>query len=175
MTQSNKITLYISSVTGQAKNTSYPFRAEISSVEDLQKAAAFDNVGAEYADGKNNRGRLIKGYRSKRTFRKADCLPADCDNTQPNPLLPDLSPEQWKTPADVQAAFPDVPFYVVYSRNHMKEKDGKPPRPKFHVYFIYGGMRRRTGLFQAEKPRPRTLPRIRPESGRYGAFLFRRG
>jgi hypothetical protein len=26
-------------------------------------------------------------------------------------------------------------YYTVTSRNHLKEKNGKAPRPKFHVYF----------------------------------------
>ena len=65
----------------------------------------------------------------------SDCLPMDCDNSNPNPLQADLSESEWKTPEDVKSAFPNVPFYVVYSRNHMKEKDGKRARPKFHVYF----------------------------------------
>ena len=38
-------------------------------------------------------------------------------------------------PKDVQAAFPGVPFYVAYSRNHMKQKGKYSPRPRFHVYF----------------------------------------
>ena len=35
----------------------------------------------------------------------------------------------------MKAVFPDVAFGVGYSRNHMKEKNGKAARPKFHVYF----------------------------------------
>ena len=132
---SRKMTLYCSAVRGNNGNTSYPYPAEIACVEDLQKAAEYDHVCAKYADGKNTRGRLVKGYRSKKTFIEADCLPMDCDNKRSNPMLPDLTPEEWKTPADVQAAFPNVAFYVVYSRNHMKMKDGLPARPKFHIYF----------------------------------------
>ena len=74
------------------------------------KAAAFDHVGAEFSDGKNNRGRLIQGYRSKKTFQRANVVIMDCDNTQPNPLLNDLPPEQWTRPEDVRKAFPDPLF-----------------------------------------------------------------
>ena len=130
------IILQYSSVRGKKENTSYPFKAEINTVDDLKKVAQFDHVCGEYKDGKNNRGRIVKGYRSKKTFVKANCLPVDCDNANSDPLAPDIPPEEWKTPADVRAAFPGVPFYVVYSRNHMKEKNGKPARPKFHIYFI---------------------------------------
>ena len=129
------MTIFAANCTGKKTNTSYPFPVEIASTDDLKKVAAFDHVCARYADGKNTRGKLIKAYRSKKTFISSDCLPMDCDNTNPNPMEPDIPEEDWKTPEDVKEAFPDVPFYVVYSRNHMKEKDGKAPRPKFHVYF----------------------------------------
>ena len=53
----------------------------------------------------------------------------DCDNDHSE------NPAEWKTPDDVAAAFPQAAFMIAYSRNHMKEKNGKPARPKFHVYF----------------------------------------
>jgi hypothetical protein len=130
------IIVQYSSVRGQKKNTSYPFRAEINSIEDMRKIAAFDHVCGVYADGTNTRGRVVQGYRSKKTFQKANCLPMDCDNSVSDPVAPDIPESKWKTPADVQKAFPGVPFYVVYSRHHMKVKDGKAARPKWHVYFV---------------------------------------
>ena len=45
------------------------------------------------------------------------------------------NPDEWKTVEDVKKAFPNVSFAVHYSRNHMKEKEGKTARPKFHVLF----------------------------------------
>lgn len=42
-------------------------------------------------------------------------------------------PKDWTEPLDVALAFPDVCFAVHYSRNHMKEKNGRAARPKFHV------------------------------------------
>ena len=131
----NKITLYVSSTRGDKQNTSYPFPVEVSCIDDMKKAAAFDHVCGKHADGKNTRGRMIKAYRSEKTFEESDCLPQDCDNTEKNPLLPDLPPDKWKTPKDVRKAFPNVAFYVVFSRNNMKEKNGLPARPKFHIYF----------------------------------------
>ncbi|MEM5770391.1 MAG: DNA primase, partial [Bacillota bacterium] len=41
----------------------------------------------------------------------------------------------WVLPADVMEAFPGVTFAVHYSRSNMREKNGKPARPKFHVLF----------------------------------------
>ncbi len=53
----------------------------------------------------------------------------DCDNEDND------SAENWITPFDVSAAFPGVAFAAVYSRNNMKQKSDKSPRPRFHVYF----------------------------------------
>ena len=131
----NKMTLHVSNTTGKRSNVSYPFEAQINGIKDLQEAAKYDHVTARYKDKKNKKGQIIKGYRSKENFITSNCLPMDCDNSNPNPLKPDLSEADWKTPEDVKKAFPNVEFYIVYSRNHMKEKDGKAPRPKFHVYF----------------------------------------
>lgn len=50
-------------------------------------------------------------------------------------MLPDIPPEEWKTPEDVHKAFPGVEFIAIPSRNHMKEKNGLPARPKHHYYF----------------------------------------
>lgn len=138
MTQNgNKaMTLYVSNVRGRKTNTSYPYKAVITCTEDLARAAAYDHVSAEYRDGKNRKGNIIVKHRSKDTFVEADNLNMDNDNTQNNPMLPDIPPEQWKTPEDVQAAFPGVAFYAVPSQNHMKEKDGLPARPKWHYYFL---------------------------------------
>ncbi|MCR5599532.1 MAG: hypothetical protein K6G33_02145 [Ruminococcus sp.] len=129
------MTVYISSVREQKTNTSYPFKVAVTTEADLAKAAAYDHVCAHFADGQNNRGKRIKAYRSKKTFLSSNCLPMDCDNTNTNPLEADVPESDWKTPEDVRAVFPGVPFYVVYSRNHMKVKNDLPVRPRFHVYF----------------------------------------
>ena len=120
--------LFINSSRGDPRSTSYPFPKSISGLEDLREAASFDHVACEFRDGKNNRGRTIKSYRNNKCFVAADCVIMDCDNTTSDQT-------SFKTPADVHQAFPDVAFYVVYSRNHMKEKDGLAPRPRFHIYF----------------------------------------
>ena len=131
----HEMTLYISNVRERKTNTSYPYEAHVRSIEELAKAARFDHVSAKYADGTNKRGRFIKSYRSKETFIEADNINMDCDNKENNPLAPDVPPEKWQTPETVQAAFPNVAFYAVPSRHHMKEKDGLSPRPKYHYYF----------------------------------------
>lgn len=47
MTQ-KAITIQYSGVQGQQKNTSYPFKAEITCIDDMKKVAAFDHVCATY-------------------------------------------------------------------------------------------------------------------------------
>lgn len=113
------ITLYTATISGNAKNTVYPTVAHISDVGAFRAAIAFDHVCAKY---KGNR-------RSEANFEYSDCIAMDCDNDDSE------DPAAWKTPADVAAEFPDAEFYVAYSRNHLKEKNGKAARPKFHVYF----------------------------------------
>ena len=126
--------LYYANVTNNPRNTGYPNVLEIKTTEDLERVIQFDHVAARYKDYKTTSGRIIKGHRAIKDFISSDCLMMDCDNTSPDPLH-DLPKELWKTPADVAKAFPDVPFYVCYSRNHMKEKDGLAARPRFHIYF----------------------------------------
>lgn len=168
----NTITLQYSGTAGNSKNTSYPFRKEVKCVEDMREVAKYDHVCGVYADGQNNRGHAIRGYRSRKTFVSANCLPADCDNTTTDPLMPDLTPEQWTRPEDVRRAFPDVPFYVVYSRNHMKPKDGKPPRPKFHVYFITDETTSEKQLAELKRQVQEYFPAFDPAALDAARFLF---
>lgn len=114
-----EITLYLSDQRGNDKNNLYPHRFPINSVVDMEKAVQFDHVCAEY---RNN-------HRRNENFSGSNCLPLDLDNDHSD------DPSEWKTLNDVQAAFPGVAFYAVESRNHMKSKNGKSPRPKFHCYF----------------------------------------
>ena len=112
-------TLYSSDIIGNPSNCSYPTVIQVTDETSLQQAVQHDYVCAEY---KNH-------YRSGDNFLGSDCLPVDCDN--------DHSENQadWKLPADVAAAFPGVSFAVHYSRHNMREKSGKPARPKFHILF----------------------------------------
>ena len=131
----NTMTIYVSSVRGKKTNTSYPYKAVITCAGDLAQAAKYDHVSAEYRDSTNKKGEVVKCHRANEDFVGADNVNLDCDNKNSNPLLPDIPPEEWKTPADVRKAFPGVAFYAVPSRNHMKVKDGLPARPKHHYYF----------------------------------------
>ena len=113
------MTVYYADCLGQAGNCLYPHRELVSDKDSLLRAVGRDYVCAEF------RG----NYRSIGNFLSSDCLPVDCDNDHSE------DPDDWVWPVDVQEAFPDVAFYVHFSRNHMREKGGKPARPRFHVLF----------------------------------------
>lgn len=113
------MTLYISNCLQNEANVSYPRKAAIECADDLRKAVCHDYVCAEYRGGKRSNG----------NFLSSDCLPFDIDNDHTE------DESKWIRPADVERAFPGVEFYVHYSRNDMREKGGRKPRPKFHVFF----------------------------------------
>ena len=112
-------TLYSSDYTGNPGNCYYPHRHTVTDLDSLRAAVGHDYVCAEYRNS----------YRSNDNFIGTDCLPVDCDNDHSE------NPNDWVMPTDVQAAFPGVTFAVHYSRSHMREKNGKAARPKFHVLF----------------------------------------
>ena len=112
-------TLYSADIIGNPGNCSYPNKIEVTDIASLQAAVAHDYVCAEY---RNN-------YRNGDNFIGSNCLPVDCDNDHSE------NAEDWVSPADLAQAFPGVSFAVHYSRFNMREKNGKPARPKFHVLF----------------------------------------
>ena len=113
------ITLSIADgITQNEHNTIYGKQCVISSVEDLQEATLFDHVAGLF---RNNE-------RSVPNFLQADCLIIDCDNDYTDDAL------LWLTVERVAQRLPDVEFYVVFSRNHMKQKGKYSPRPRFHIY-----------------------------------------
>ena len=111
--------MYTATTTGDATNCCYPKKAVITGEETLKAAVCRDYVAALYSNG----------YRRKDGFIRSDCLVMDCDNDHSD------NPADWITPEDVAARFPGVSFGVHYSRNHLKEKHGQSPRPRFHILF----------------------------------------
>ena len=114
-----QFSLFTSSDIGRASNVIYPKRVVVTDADSMKAAASFDHVGALYKDNK----------RSNDTFLESDCLMLDFDNTHSE------KEEDWVTPFDVAMEFPGISFMAVFSRNHMKEKNGTTARPKFHAYF----------------------------------------
>ena len=144
-------TISYSSQFQNRRNTSYPFNTTITSSDELARVVRFDHVAAVFKDGINTQGNTVRGYRNKKCFQSSDVVIMDCDNTPTDPLSPDIPEGEWKSPRDVEVAFPDVQFYIVYSRNHMKAKDGRAARPKFHVYFPLSTSYTDAGMYQKLK------------------------
>ena len=130
-----QITMFTANCVGQAANCSYPNRVKASTAEQLQQAIRFDHVCAEY---KGN-------YRSIGNFLKSDVIVMDIDNDHSE------DPADWITPEKLDEMLPDISYAIAFSRNHLKVKEGKAARPKFHVYFaveavtdakVYAGLKR---------------------------------
>lgn len=115
-----QMTIYDAVTVGSKSNCVYPNPVTVTDADTMKQAAAFDHVCAAYK----------QNYRGIDNFLKADCLPMDCDNDHSD------DPADWLTPFDVAMDFPGVGMIFVYSRNHMKQKGSRGPRPRFHVYFI---------------------------------------
>jgi len=117
-------TLFSADFIGAPSNCSYPHKFEVTDAATLTEAVKKDYVCAEY----------LNCYRNGDNFIGSDCLPVDCDNDHSE------NPAEWVTVEDVKKAFPGITFAVHYSRSHMREKNGKAARPKFHVLFPIDGM-----------------------------------
>lgn len=113
------LVLQTANVVSDAKNCLYPNRVEVTNAKELQEAVKFDHVCAEYT----------KNYRSISNFIRSNVIVMDCDNDHTE------NPDEWIQVEQLEDLFGDVSYAVAFSRNHMKEKDGKAARPKFHVYF----------------------------------------
>jgi len=111
--------LFCSDKCGEPLNKIYKEKRTITSTSELKAAVTFDHVAAAYK----------KNMRKNENYIQSNCVMFDVDNTETD------TPGEWVTSEILRADFPDVEYFTVTSRNHMKEKDGKTPRPKFHVYF----------------------------------------
>src|SRR5699024_1942317 len=110
--------LQTANVTADAKNCVYPNRKEITTGEELKDAVRFDHVCGEFR----------KDYRNISNFLKSNVIVMDCDNDHSD------DPAEWITFEKLETLFEEVSYAAAPSRNHMKEKDGRAARPKFHVY-----------------------------------------
>lgn len=99
-------------------NNTYGKVSEIKNVDDLRQAVQFDHVAGIFKDN----------HRRLQNFIEADAVIMDCDNERSD------NPQDWLTPDKLSLKLHDVIFYSVYSRNHMKDKEGKSARPRFHAY-----------------------------------------
>ena len=114
---------------GQAKVTGFDGVREINTLDELKEVARFDHVSAVLGEHTDERtGKFEKYHRSEDCFISADTLFMDCDNDSENP-------EEWIKPEEIAKRYPELKYYWIASRNNMKEKDGKSPRPRWHIYF----------------------------------------
>ena len=112
-------TIYYANTRNDPKNCRYPNRLINLSDEALKEAFSHDYVCAEY---KGN-------YRNAANFVRSTCLAFDVDNDHSD------DPADWLTPEDLRDPFKGVEMIIHFSRSHMKAKNGRPARPKFHVLF----------------------------------------
>ena len=109
--------LYHADCLGQERNCLYPHKVEITDEASLVEAVSHDYVCAEYRNS----------YRSNDNFIQSDCAVVEFDNDHSE------NPEDWIHPKQIIDALPGVTIAIHYSRNHMRIKNGKPARPKFHA------------------------------------------
>ena len=110
---------YISDVLQKETNSYYPHEIKVVDIDSLKKAVSKDYVCAKYKNF----------HRSNADFVIADTLALDCDNTHTE------DESKWVDIKAIKEMLPGVSFAVHYSRNNMKEKQGKKARPKFHIFF----------------------------------------
>ena len=111
--------IYQANVIGKQNNCLYPHRREVTNGDELAAAVAMDHVCAEY---QNN-------YRSIANFIRSNCVVMDCDNDHSD------DPAEWITPESLASEYEEIKYAITFSRHHMKEKEGKSARPRFHIYF----------------------------------------
>lgn len=114
-----RFVLQTADAAGDARNCFYPNRVEVGCAEDLQEAVKKDHVCGSYR----------KDYRSVGNFLASDVLVMDCDNDHTE------NRGEWITAEKLDELMPDISYAIAFSRNHMRVKDGRKARPKFHVYF----------------------------------------
>lgn len=114
-----ELIIYTADCTGNAANCLYPHENKITNVKELVKVIARDQVFAKYEGN----------YRSIEHFISSCVIPLDCDNDHSD------DSEEWLTAEKLTAIFSDMQFVLIPSRHHMKVKNGKAARPRYHVLF----------------------------------------
>ena len=115
-----KLPIWVSNCLGNKENCRYPHENIAADEVTLKECLSKDHVFIKF---KNN-------YRSKKNFTYADVIVLDCDNTHSD------NPDDWYTPEDIAKYFPMVKYIAYTSRNHMKQKESRSPRPRFHIIFF---------------------------------------
>ncbi len=119
MGNNDSYTVCYANCCGNDKNCYYRNTGESNSAEELKKFFSYDHTFIHF---KNN-------YRKKDNFICANVVTLDCDNDHSD------NEKDWIYPENIESLFPNVPCLIYTSRNHMKQKGDKSPRPRFHVVF----------------------------------------
>lgn len=120
MSTAFSLPIWVARCCGNKTNCLYSDFHTATDVETLKKLVANDHT---FICFKNN-------YRDEKNFKYKDTLVTDCDNTHSD------DPKDWITKDAIIDEFRDVSMLIYTSRNHMKPKDGKAPRPKYHIVFF---------------------------------------
>ena len=120
MQDNNTMTIYAAKCRGNATNCLYPTKVALTDEGVARKAFTCDTVFAEYKDN----------YRANNNFIRSNVIPFDCDNDHSD------IPEEWITAEQIADFFEGVTYIIHYSRNHMKQKKERSPRPRFHILFL---------------------------------------
>ena len=104
---------------GKQTNTSFTVHYEVKSLEEMKAVGKFDHVCGSFQNDKLE----------TENFITTDCVFMDCDNDHTE------NSDLWLTPDILHIRLEDVPFYYIFSRNHMRTKGTYSARPRFHVIF----------------------------------------
>lgn len=113
------MTMFTAQVAGQQNNAHYPHPHTVTTAADLEVAARFDHVVAEYVGGRRSAGNCVT----------SNCLVMDVDNSHTEETT------EWVTPESLTKRLPGVALMTATSRNHQRAKGAQSARPRFHVYF----------------------------------------
>ena len=110
---------YLVDCVGDIFNCQYNTELRASSSEEIKAAVAYDHVNIKF---KGN-------YRGVDNFECAEVVTFDNDNDHSN------NPEDWIDIAEAKELFNSLDFVLTTSRNNMKQKSTKSPRPRYHITF----------------------------------------
>ena len=113
------LTVYCVDQCGNPKNCLYPHSGTSNDPDELKRLFHNDHTLIRF---KNN-------YRCIDNFAEAVVAVLDNDNDHSD------NPQDWVAIEDIPTLFPDVPCVVNTSRNHMRQKGARSPRPRYHVAF----------------------------------------
>ncbi|MGN0487873.1 MAG: DUF3987 domain-containing protein [Ruminococcus sp.] len=114
-----QVNIHYSNAYQNAKNCLYKNHGTAENAEEFKKLVAYDHVFFEFKDD----------YRAIKNFLGTSVAALDCDNDHSE------NKDDWITLRKLTEYFPDVRFIVYTSRNYMKPKGSKAPRPRFHILF----------------------------------------